>query len=352
MAPREETVRLDDLPDGVLVADQDGSVIGANAAVAGILGGTAERILGRHLRDVLSVDDLEGHRWYDCSNPYDGLVTRTRIAEQSWHLPDGRELLITARLIRDRPRGFVEQVVVSIREARVRARHDRDRSDLVATVAHELRSPLTGVKGFVATLLGKWERFTDSQRLLMLETVDSDADRLGRLITELLDAARIDSGRLAIRTEPLDLAKVVQKVLDNIAAGSGRALQVAAAGPLPTVWGDDIRVGQVVTNIVENALRHGDGAVSVGLAAEVQGGVQGVTLLVDDEGEGVPEEIRSRVFTRFWKSGPRGGSGLGLYVVRGVVAAHGGQVSIDDAPGGGARVRVWLPCSEPDGLSD
>ena len=105
--------------------------------------------------------------------------------------------------------GAVKRVIVSVRNARVRNQRDRERSDLVATVAHELRSPLTGIKGFSSTLLTKWERFSDDQRHLMLETVDADADRLGRLITELLDAARIDAGRLTLRRGPVRLDELL-----------------------------------------------------------------------------------------------------------------------------------------------
>ena len=100
--------------------------------------------------------------------------------------------------------GPVEHVALVIRSGRGRARLDRDRSDLVATVAHELRSPLTGVKGFVATLLSKWDRLNDDQKKLMLTTVHADADRLTRLIAELLDVARIDTGRLPLYPRPVD----------------------------------------------------------------------------------------------------------------------------------------------------
>jgi signal transduction histidine kinase len=136
-------------------------------------------------------------------------------------------------------------------------------------------------------------------------------------------------------------------VLDSIAAGTSREVGLTAERPLPTVWVDVDRLTQVITNLVENALRHGGGTAEVLLRGQ-DGGVQ---LTVDDNGPGVPAELRSRVFTRFWTSGVKGGTGLGLYIVAGVVAAHGGQVSIQDAPGGGARLAVWLPRNEPEVLT-
>lgn len=347
-----EAIDLGELPDGIVVADADRRVTAVNAVAAAMLGAAPAELVGAPLREVMSLDDLEGHRWFDCTEPYDGFELRTRLAEQSWYLPDGRELLVTARLLRDRPGAAVCRVVVSLRHARARARHDRERSDLVATVAHELRSPLTGVKGFTATLLSRWDRFSDSQRLLMLETVDSDADRLGRLVSELLDAARIDSGRMRVRSEPLDVAETATRVLATVSAGGGRDIIVSAADALPVVWADADRVAQVITNLLENAQRHGAGRIDLMLSAGERDDVDGVEIRVDDQGAGVPADIRSRVFTRFWHSGTAGGSGLGLYIVRGVVEAHGGEVTIGDAPRGGASVRAWLPCNEPAALRD
>ena len=118
-------------------------------------------------------------------------------------------------------------MVVTLRDAGARARLERSRADLVSTVAHELRSPLTSVKGFTATLLAKWDRFTDDQKLLMLETVNADADRVTRLITELLDVSRIESGRLEMRRQVVDIpARVAQ---DHRGPGGGGR----AGGPLP-----------------------------------------------------------------------------------------------------------------------
>ncbi len=342
MTESSDEVDLDDLPDGVLVAGDDATVTAANRVAAAMLGGSVPDLVGRPLREVMSLDDLEGHSWYECTRPYDGFELRSRLGERVWYLAGGQQLLVTARLVRDAPAGRVRRVVVGLRDARARAWADRERSDLVATVAHELRSPLTGVKGFAATLLSRWDRFSDSQRLLMLSTIDADADRLGRLITDLLDTARIDTNRMRLRLEPLDLAATLRQVL---ATSEAPAASITVLGPpsLPVVWADADRVCQVITNLVENALRHGAGDVTL----RRHGTAGGVEISVDDHGPGVPEEIRTRVFTRFWHTGVRGGSGLGLYIVRGIVEAHGGTVTITDAPGGGASVRVWLPRNEP-----
>jgi signal transduction histidine kinase len=237
-----------------------------------------------------------------------------------------------------------------VRNARVRNQRDRERSDLVATVAHELRSPLTGIKGFTSTLLTKWDRFSDDQRQLMLETVDADADRLSRLITELLDAARIDAGRLTLRRGPVKLDELVRRVLTNMSGGSGEPFEVTIRDGLDVVWGDADRIIQVITNLVENASRHGFGLKQV--LVQNTDEPDGVRLEVHDNGPGIPEEMRQRVFSRFWRSGPGAGSGLGMYIARGIVEEHGGRIDILDSGGGGALLSVWFPINEPDSLTD
>jgi signal transduction histidine kinase len=238
---------------------------------------------------------------------------------------------------------------VSIRSARARARLDRERSDLVATVAHELRSPLTGVKGFVATLLSKWDKLNDEQKKMMLETVNVDADRLTRLIAELLDVARIDTGRLSLYPRPLPFVDAVDRILTSLRAGTAREIVFDAADDLPMIQADPDKLAQILTNLVENAVRHGEGQVRL-TATPIPDNTPfaGVLLHVDDEGDGISPEIRSRVFTKFWKHGSRGGSGLGMYIVHGLTNAHGGTIEIDDAPSGGARITLMWPEADSD----
>jgi len=337
-----EQVTLDAIPDGVVLADETGQVTAMNSAARTML-----RVgdgVGKNIADVVALQDQAGNDWFSSVNPYDGSRLRSGIPEQSWFLADGTELLLTVRLQRDTKHGPTSRVAVCLRTSRARERLDRERSDLVATVAHELRSPLTGVKGFVATLLAKWDRLNDDQKRLMLATVNSDADRLSRLIAELLDVARIDTGRLSLYPRPLDFTQAVERVLASVRAGTGREIVLDAAPDLPQVFADPDKFVQVVTNLVENAVRHGEGLVRITLEPlGPEDPFSGVRMHVDDQGEGISPEIRSRVFTKFWKHGTRGGSGLGMYIVHGLVTAHGGHVEIGDAPGGGARITVTWP---------
>jgi PAS domain S-box-containing protein len=337
---------VDALADGVIIFDRDGSVRLVNRAAEQLFGVDRADCLGEQFAEVFSLTNNDGRTWIDMNRPFDGPRTRTGVPEQAWVLPDGTESLVTARIRRDVPLGPATGVALSVRSGRGRARIDRERSDLVAAVAHELRSPLTGVKGFVQAMLTRWGRLNDEQKLLMLTTVHADADRLSRLITELLDVARLDTGRLGLSRRGADVRVLLDRIITSVQAGAPHAIELDTEPDLPEVYVDPDKFTMVVTNVVENAIRHGGGTVRV--KAEPwegeAGAADGVRLTVDDEGEGIPQEMRRRVFTKFWTGhGARGGTGLGLYLVNGIARAHGGQVAILDAPGGGARIVMDWP---------
>ena len=163
--------------------------------------------------------------------------------------------------------------------------------------------------------------------------------------------ARIDTGRLQLHPRPSDAGLLTRRIVDSVSAGTARPIDLEVADDLPEIHADPDKFTQVVTNLVENAVRHGEGTVHVTLVPLGPGELgdqPGVRIIVDDEGEGIPVEMRRRVFTKFWKGGKRGGSGLGLYIVGGLTKVHGGTVTIERRPGGGARIQVAWPSALPD----
>ena len=339
---------FDDLPDGLVIADEHGLVTVFNRTAARVTGIEPAQVLGKPLAEALPLEDLEGRCWWGCVNPYGGLAIRTGHPEIRLLLPGGRDVLVTARFVRAPSAvgsGETRQVLVGLRDTSARARLDRRHADLIATVAHELRSPLTSVKGFTATLLAKWERFSDDQRKLMLESVNTDADRVTRLISELLDIARIDSGRLQLARYAVDLHELIGHQLAGMAAAGVSEEQFELnLNPVPLVYADADKVRQVLANLLENAVRHGGGRIHLTVAQTGDPAAAGlVEVVIADEGPGIPEEMMDRVFTRFWRGNRRGGTGLGLYIVKGIVEAHGGTITVGRAPGGGASFRFTLP---------
>ncbi len=368
----------DDLPDGLVIADHAGRIVVFNQAASRLTGIAAQHALGRDIRQLLPLQDSEGHSWWACVDPYRGLSTRTRHPELPLVMPDGTEFLVTlgyVRVPRGKPGvswpgsvqpGAVQRIVVSLRGAEQRVRLERSRADLVSTVAHELRSPLTSVKGFTATLLAKWTRFTDDQKRVMLETVNADADRVTRLITELLDVSRIEAGRIEIHRQLVDIPQRAEKIVaGRVAAGDPpERFRVEAPAELPETWLDADKVDQILGNLVENAVRHGAGTVTIVVqpadnlgpravsraSAPGSAGAQAtaVAVSVRDEGDGIPPELVPRIFRQFWRAKRRGGAGLGLYIVKGLVEAHGGSITVQGAPGGGAEFRFTMPAGLPD----
>lgn len=351
------------LPDGIVVADACGVIVVFNEAAAQFTGTSTADAVGRRYDEVLPLRDDDGNDWWKRTDPYGGLPSRTRQPARLLRLGvDGPQLDVTARYVRSGRGGPLTSLVVSLRAGTSRERWERDRADLVSTVAHELRSPLTTVKGFTATLLSKWDDFTDEQRKAILRIVDYDADVLTRLIGDLLDVSRIESGRLELRRTVVDVAAVVRRlVAGRVAAGDDPTrFVVDIGGPLPEAWLDGDKVEQIVANLVDNAVRHGGGRITIvvrpakGAGAEGEHGTcePGIDVSVSDEGDGIPAEMVSSVFTRFWRgSHRRGSSGLGLYIVKGLVEAHRGTIALGRSPSGGAAFRFRLPAGSPPYLS-
>jgi signal transduction histidine kinase len=338
-------------PDGLLVADEQGLLVYVNAQAALIVGTPAAELLGRDIRTAIPLQENDGRSWWACADPWKGLAIRTGHREKLLIIPGRQEVLVTAKYVRPGRSMPVSQVVVALRDAEARRRAEAGNSALISTVAHELRSPLTSVKGFSSTLLRRWDRFTDDQKRLMLQTIEADADRVTRLITELLDISRIDAGRLEVRKQPVDVVAAISRHIERfVASGYDRDRFVLddEGKPLPEVWADPDRLDQILANLMENAVRHGEGTVSLKVVGTGRDGDEDIAVTVSDEGEGIAPEHYPMIFTRFWHSTRRGGTGLGLYVVRGLVEAHGGKISVGRAKGGGAEFRFTLPAGVPE----
>ncbi len=377
--PIGSLIFADELPDGVVVADEVGRIVVFNRVAARLTGLDPSEVIGKFVFDVLPLRDADSRDWWVYADPYHGLPTRTRHPERSLYLTDGTEVLVSVGYVRyprgiqggrgglgekvspqdrgvpgGRPPGLaLKRLVISLRGTQQRERLERSRAELVSTVAHELRSPLTSVKGFTATLLNKWGRFTDDQKRVMLETVNADADRVTRLITELLDVSRLESGRMEVHRQLVDLPDRARKIIaGRVAAGDAEdRFRLEVLGGLPETWLDADKIDQILGNLVENAVRHGAGIVTIVVEPAHLDGEEGeldaVAVSVRDQGEGISPDVAPRVFRQFWRGKRRGGTGLGLYIVKGLVEAHGGTIGVCRAPGGGAEFRFIMPAGTP-----
>ena len=245
----------------------------------------------------------------------------------------------------------LERRLEALREddAQIR-RLERMRRDFVANVSHELKTPLTVVSGFSETLLDDDLRAEDRRRFA--EAIRANAERMRRIVDDLLDLSRIESGGWVPAPEPVLLEPVVADVFGAWSPeASARGLALRSELAIPSLQADPTAVRQVMTNLVENAVRYTT-AGSVTVVSER--GDRGTWLRVRDTGQGIPEKHLTRVFERFYRvdksrSRTEGGTGLGLAIVKHLAEAHGGRVAIDSTPGAGTTVSVWFP--EPRALS-
>jgi signal transduction histidine kinase len=215
--------------------------------------------------------------------------------------------------------------------------------EIVSTVSHELRSPLTSVKGYTSLLLNRWDRLKDEQKQMMLQQVHHDADRVTRLVTELLDISRLETGRLVLRRQMVDLRELAEMVVEKVTLEYPE-VECAFDLPddLPEVYADPDKVEQVLTNLVENAAKYAD-PKGMRIAGEVAGDC--VTVAVTDRGDGIPEADLPRVFQKFFRRdhGKPTGTGLGLWISRGLVEAHGGTLTVSSRVGEGSTFAFTLP---------
>lgn len=339
----------EDLPDAVIIADADARVSLCNASAARLFGVGQAELAGRPVTQVLPLVDESGQSWWDVAAPWSGLRTRTGHRERPLTIPGYGPVLVAMRYVRPVRNAPVDRVVVTIRVPLGRAAMADRYADLLTVAAHELRSPLTSVRGFSATLLRQWERFTDEQRRAMVATVEADAERLSRMVAQLLDVSRLGTSRLALDVTPFDLRTVVDEQLHRL-IGSGidpaRFAWPEAFDACPRmVCADRDRVDQILANLLENALNHGAGTITLTTDTADPGMVG---LAVADEGRGVDPADERHVFTKFWHGDRPGSTGIGLYLVKGLVEAHGGTVSVGPAWAGeprGARFRFTLPAA-------
>jgi PAS domain S-box-containing protein len=341
---------LDELPDAVVVVGRDGRVTYANHAAERLAGTGAAQLRDRPLDEALPLRDGAGNAWWGCSARLRQLPGVRRIPARDLQLAIGDRVVpveLAATFLRDQRGHFVEALCV-LRDDSARRRGDITRADLISTLAHELRSPLTSVKGFTSTLLHRWERFPDDQKRFMLATVNDDADRVTRLINELLDVSRIEAGRLELRRRPIEVPKIAGDVVQRFQLDpDGHTFAISFPEAFPEVYADADKVAQVLTNLVENAVKYSDGG-RVTVSGEVVDSA--VEVAVRDEGVGIPADQIPLIFTKFYRRGGRGapsGTGLGLYIARGLVEAHGGRISVESEVGRGTEVRFRLPLTGP-----
>jgi signal transduction histidine kinase/predicted hydrocarbon binding protein len=310
---------------------------------------------GRHCRFIMAPPSrIEGHL-----ARYTGKRRRARPAArvsvpeffQRKRLED--ELRRSHELLEERVRERTAALTTAVdalrHEVGERKRAEEARDEFLSVAAHELKTPLTSLRGF-AQLLSQplaGGHLPDPERLTMgLQAIERQSEKLSALVSQLLDVSRLEAGRLVLQPQPTDVVPLVGQVLQAAAAGDeGRALSLHAPDSAMALV-DPLRLEQVLTNLVDNAIKYSPAGSPVDVEVAVWQGT--LRIAVADHGIGIPSEDREHVFDRFYRAHPEqriGGMGLGLYISRQIVELHGGALKAEAGQSGGTRMVVQVPVS-------
>lgn len=324
----------------IFMLDPGGHIASWNLGAERAKGYKADEVLGRHFSIFYPAEAVErGHPEYEL----EVASTEGRYEEEGWRVrKDGSlfwaNVVITAlRNKAGRLVGYakVTRDVTERKELLERLEQAAgERTQLLAVTAHELRTPVAVVAGFATTLADHWQELEEQERNEMLASMRRGGERLARLVDDLFTAARLETGALEIKPASFDLLPLLTEVAGEVADGDVRV----DAGPV-TVLADRGRTQQMISNYLTNALRHGAGPVT--MSAEVSEGA--VRITVADSGPGVSAELLPRLFKKFAGGGGQESTGLGLFIVRELARAQGGDAWYEPGPGGGATFAIRLP---------
>lgn len=356
-AERTARARIRAITDGVnealALVSADQRVVEINQRFVELFGVPHERLAGQRLEDIRTLFDqvfADADDLYRLTLASSADTDRdyTRLVVQNW--PQRRELQLFTTPIRD-AEGFLGRLYV-FRDVTHEREVDRMKTEFVSLASHELRTPLTSIKGFTEMVLDGDAGEINEEVAEYLGIVHSNADRLVALVNDLLDLSRIESGRIQLRSEPVDLSQAVETVVATMQPKiqeKGQALTVSVEEAAINVIGDKDKLIQVLTNYVSNAHKYTQEGGAIGIEVARQDGF--ARIAVTDNGYGIAPQDQARLFTRFYRvdnamTKEVGGTGLGLSIVKQLIELQGGQVGVQSALGEGSTFWFTVPLAE------
>ena len=340
-AQAQQKVLFDSMLEGLLLLDRSRKIYLVNRAFKNLFGLKTE-LRGKTIVEALRLHEL------------DELIQRVEAEQQvldyEIKLPDLNErwLQVNAAVITNAA-GERDGTILVFRDLTRLKQLERTREEFVANVSHELRTPLSLIKGYVETLLdGARDNPEVAERFLKI--IERNANRLDLLIQDLLTISALESEKIKLNLQPVELRSLAGKVLTDLhAKAENKNVELFNDVPELTANGDVNRLDQVIANLVDNAIKYGraEGSVHVGGKKRDDGALE---IFVRDDGPGIPPEAIDRVFERFYRvdkarSRDQGGTGLGLSIVKHIVQAHGGEVRVESEPGKGATFFFTVPAA-------
>ena len=339
----EERNKLDTLfqhmADGMVAFDSEGMLLQYNTA--------AEEMLNRHLEETLRYTDI----FPEVQVRSEDLAQDGRSIEIDFAAgPRFLKIYFAPIRLGNEGKGLMA-VLHDVTEQR---KLDDSRREFVANVSHELRTPLTNVRGYAETLMSA-DDIDRGTQMRFLGVISSEADRMTRIVKDLLTLTRLDYNRMEMNMQLMDLRELGQKAaqaMEGQATGQGLTLTCELPEEMPVVMGDPERIQQVIINIITNAIKYNKPQGSIAITGGTEG--EQVYLRVEDTGIGVPKADVERLFERFYRvdkarSRESGGTGLGLAIAKQIVETHGGHIGFDSEYGKGSVVTLYLPQHREEG---
>lgn len=324
--------------EGLLILDAEGRILGANPAFYRMTGLAAERIAGRTLPEVFEIPPT----------PPDEPLVEVRIRQAPRRVFEAYRAII--RGDHDEPIGGV----VSLRDVTARRDAEELQSTFFSVISHELKTPVAVIRGYADLIAESAEDPDPDQLRRQARVIQDESERLARMVENLLEATRIQRGALELSPEPVALGPLIARLLRRMRRLSGgRRLVFRDHGGVPPVLADPQRLEEVLANLLDNAIKYSPSGSRITVSIAPVGNE--VVVRVADEGEGVPETERDRIFERFSRLDSRvvrqaKGAGLGLFICKAIIEAHGGRIWVEETPGGGATFAFTLPREWPAAL--
>jgi PAS domain S-box-containing protein len=340
---------LDSVADGILILQPDRTIERCNPALARLVGMPSEEILGQQHSDVI--------RWGEISHG----PTLEKAEAGGWPLTPTATLYVEGDLLRANESkvavgvtyapllnsdGQLLNVIASVRDVSHFRQAEEMQSTFVSVISHELKTPVALIKGYVGTLRREDVRWDSKTVKDSLAVIEDEADHLAELIDNLLDASRLEAGALAVNASDLSLPRLADRVGERYRTQTNKHKIVADfPADFPIVLADEQRISQVLLNLISNAVKYSPKGGEVRITGQVR--PEHVVVCVEDQGPGIPPGDVPHVFDRFYRAGETArstkGAGLGLYLTRAIIEAHGGSIWVDPKYKEGARICFSLP---------
>lgn len=335
--------------DGMLVSNADGNIERCNPAFARLIGKNVEDLAGRSLTEFidLSTEQQSAPAPKSADNNGSAPAEDNRIA--TVFMSSGMHLLMPASHIRvgnGKTNKFLTIVYIVQSQSVQQAQ-----TEFVSTVSHEFRTPLTSIKGFADTILRAGSRLDASAQRRYIGIIKDQADRLTRLVEDLLAVSRLESRRMQLTIRAINLEEAIERVCQNLAEKSkGHKIDIKVPPGLPQVWADADRLEQILTNLIDNAIKYSPSGTTVKIVArEIQQDSEMVEFAVSDQGAGISQEHLPEIFNKFSRldnplTRQTEGTGLGLYITKSLVLALDGNISVESQPGS-TTFTVQIPAA-------